>query len=144
MSQKIWSCSLSAILLMICIVFGAVKGKDCLGMDFTGGSSISYLVNKGDISFREVEGVVNKLSLTQKATVQEVAESTDSSKVNILINFPTMPRTRRLSPRHWTRRFRFWTTLRSVKKPSGSPWGTIRSLLPHGPFSSAFWESWFT
>ena len=50
-----------------------------------------------------------------------------------------MPRTRRLSPRHWTRRFRFWTTLRSVKKPSGSPWGTIRSLLPHGPFSSAFW-----
>ncbi len=66
MSQKIWSCSLSAILLMICIVFGAVKGKDCLGMDFTGGSSISYLVNKGDISFREVEGVVNKLSLTQK------------------------------------------------------------------------------
>ena len=44
-------------------------------------------MNKGDISFREVEGVVNKLSLTQKATVQEVAESTDSSKVNILINF---------------------------------------------------------
>ena len=27
------------------------------------------------------------LALTQKATVQEVAESTDSSKVNILINF---------------------------------------------------------
>ena len=34
-----------------------------------------------------MEGVVNKLALTQKATVQEVAESTDSSKVNILINF---------------------------------------------------------
>ena len=87
MGQKVWSCSLSAILLLICIVVGAMKGKDCLGMDFTGGSSISYLVNKGDISFREVEGVVNKLALTQKATVQEVAESTDSSKVNILINF---------------------------------------------------------
>lgn len=87
MGQKVWSCSLSAILLIICIAVGAMKGKDCLGMDFTGGSSISYLVNKGDISFREVEGVVNKLALTQKATVQEVAESTDSSKVNILINF---------------------------------------------------------
>ncbi len=87
MGQKVWSCSLSAILLLICIVAGTMKGKDCLGMDFTGGSSISYLVNKGDISFREVEGVVNKLALTQKATVQEVAESTDSSKVNILINF---------------------------------------------------------
>ncbi|MFR1410950.1 MAG: protein translocase subunit SecF [Akkermansia sp.] len=72
---------------MICIVFGAVKGKDCLGMDFTGGSSISYLVNKGDISVKEAEDVVNKLALTQKATVQEVAESTDSSKVNILVNF---------------------------------------------------------
>ena len=56
MGQKVWSCSLSAILLLICIVVVAMKGKDCLGMDFTGGSSISYLVNKGDISFREVEG----------------------------------------------------------------------------------------
>jgi len=87
MGQKGWSCSLSAILLVICIAVGAIKGKECLGMDFTGGSSISYLVNKGDVSFREVEGVVNKLPLIQKATVQEVAESTDSSKVNILINF---------------------------------------------------------
>ena len=73
MGQRGWSCSISAILLVICIVVGAMKGKDCLGMDFTGGSSISYLVNKGDV--------------TQKATVQEVAESTDSSKVNILVNF---------------------------------------------------------
>ena len=64
-----------------------MKGKDCLGMDFTGGSSISYLVNKGDVSVKEAEDVVNKLALTQKATVQEVAESTDSSKVNILVNF---------------------------------------------------------
>ena len=75
------------ILLVICIVVGAMKGKDCLGMDFTGGSSISYLVNKGDVSVKEAEDVVNKLALTQKATVQEVAESTDSSKVNILVNF---------------------------------------------------------
>lgn len=91
MGQRIWSCSLSAILLVVCIAVGAMKGKDCLGMDFTGGSSISYLVDKGDISFREVEGVVNKLALTQKATAQEVAESTDSSKVNILINFSDNP-----------------------------------------------------
>lgn len=91
MGQKVWSCSLSAILLIVCIAVGAMKGKDCLGMDFTGGSSISYLVNKGDVSFREVESVVNKLALTQKATVQEVAESTDSSKVNILINFSDSP-----------------------------------------------------
>ena len=87
MGQRGWSCSISAILLVICIVVGAMKGKDCLGMDFTGGSSISYLVNKGDISVKEAEDVVNKLALTQKATVQEVAESTDSSKVNILVNF---------------------------------------------------------
>lgn len=87
MGQKIWSCSLSAILLVICLAAGVMKGKDCLGMDFTGGSSISYLVNKNEVSFREAENVVNKLALTQKATVQEVAESTDSSKVNILVNF---------------------------------------------------------
>lgn len=87
MGQKIWSCSLSAILLLICLAAGVMKGKDCLGMDFTGGSSISYLVNKNEVSFREAENVVNKLALTQKATVQEVAESTDSSKVNILVNF---------------------------------------------------------
>ncbi|WP_354831251.1 protein translocase subunit SecD [Akkermansia muciniphila] len=87
MGQKVWSCSLSAILLLICLAVGAMKGKDCLGMDFTGGSSISYLVNKNEVSFREAESVVNKLALTQKATVQEVAESTDSSKVNILVNF---------------------------------------------------------
>ncbi|MFR2287328.1 MAG: protein translocase subunit SecF, partial [Akkermansia sp.] len=87
MGQRGWSCSISAILLVICIVVGAMKGKDCLGMDFTGGSSISYLVNKGDVSVKEAEDVVNKLALTQKATVQEVAESTDSSKVNILVNF---------------------------------------------------------
>ena len=86
-SKSGWSCSISAILLVICIVVGAMKGKDCLGMDFTGGSSISYLVNKGDISVKEAEDAVNKLALTQKATVQEVAESTDSSKVNILVNF---------------------------------------------------------
>ena len=87
MGQRGWSCSISAILLVICIEVGAMKGKDCLGMDFTGGSSISYLVNKGDVSVKEAEDVVNKLALTQKATVQEVAESTDSSKVNILVNF---------------------------------------------------------
>ena len=42
---------------------------------------------QGDVSVKEAEDVVNKLALTQKATVQEVAESTDSSKVNILVNF---------------------------------------------------------
>lgn len=54
MGQRGMSCSISAILLVICIVVGAMKGKDCLGMDFTGGSSISYLVNKGD--FRQGGG----------------------------------------------------------------------------------------
>lgn len=87
MGQRGWSCSLSAILLVVCIAVGAMKGKDCLGMDFTGGSSISYLVNKGDIAVNKAEQVVNKLTLTQKASVQEVKESTDSSKVNLLINF---------------------------------------------------------
>lgn len=87
MKQKIWSCSLSAFLLVVCIGFAAVKGKSSLGMDFTGGSSISYLVNKGDVPAQVAEQVVNKLPLTQKASVQEVAESTDSSKVNVLVNF---------------------------------------------------------
>lgn len=87
MGQKIWSCSLSAILLIICLVAGVMKGKDCLGMDFTGGSSISYLINKGDVSVKKAEDVINKLALTQKGTVQEVAESTDSNKTNLLVNF---------------------------------------------------------
>ena len=35
MGQRGWSCSISAILLVICIVVGAMKGKDCLGMDLS-------------------------------------------------------------------------------------------------------------
>ncbi len=91
MGKRRASAVLCVILLLVCGVWSGMKGKDCLGMDFTGGSSISYLVNKGEITTQQVEDVVNSLKLSQQATVQEVAEATDSSKMNIVVNFSDVP-----------------------------------------------------
>lgn len=88
MGKRVWCCTVSAAVLLFCLIWGGVKGKDCLGMDFTGGSSISYLLNKSDINFKDVEAVVDALpGLTQKASVQEIAEATDANKVNIAVSF---------------------------------------------------------
>ncbi len=61
-----------------------VRGEDSLGVDFTGGETITYVIgeDEGKVDIREVEDVVADLPLSKAATVQEFDGATgDNIKI---------------------------------------------------------------
>ncbi len=74
----------SGILFLVCVVGTFIQGKQCLGIDFTGGTSITYEVPQGvTADFKKVEQIVSVLPLSQNATVQEF--NTAAGETNIII-----------------------------------------------------------
>ena len=62
----------SSLFIIICIVAAAIRGKDALGIDFTGGSSITYTLSPQDqVDFKSVEKAVENIKLSKTASVQE-------------------------------------------------------------------------
>lgn len=70
------------------IVGGAIRGKSTLGIDFTGGASISYDIPKSsgvEVDFKKVEHIANLIpNLSQKPTVQEFG--TPNGNTTIMVN----------------------------------------------------------
>ena len=87
MGKRVYAAIFSSLVLIICLATTVVKGKSCLGMDFTGGSSISYRIDQDAVDFKKVETTIASLNLSQKPQIQEISESTDSSKLNLSISF---------------------------------------------------------
>ena len=74
----------SIILLLACLTYAGVKGEKCLGIDFTGGSSITYeMPEDSNVKVREVEQIIGTLGLPQTPTAQEF--KTGTGDVNIII-----------------------------------------------------------
>lgn len=64
----------SVIVIGFCIVYAGIRGDKCLGIDFVGGSTVTYVIPVGDenyVNFKDVERVVNALPLSKTPTVQE-------------------------------------------------------------------------
>lgn len=75
-----------SLVLVVMSIGGAFYHKaDCLGIDFTGGTSITYTAPKDkEIDFQNVESSIHALPLVRKATVQEFSTPTEK---NIIILF---------------------------------------------------------
>lgn len=85
MSKRGYAGAISIILLLICFVYSGIKGKECLGIDFTGGASITYEVpSDSKIQFRDVEQLAGSVAgLKQAPTMQEF--KTGAGDINIII-----------------------------------------------------------
>ncbi len=72
--------AIASILLIVgCAVYGVgVRGDKALGIDFTGGTTITYVV-PGDaaLDYDKVEKTVMSMTLTKAPTVQEFSNATD-------------------------------------------------------------------
>lgn len=75
----------SIALLAICIISAFMKGERSLGIDFTGGASITYDVPRDitDLHFKEVEAALATAQLSKAPTVQEFKNPTGD--INIII-----------------------------------------------------------
>ncbi len=91
MGKRKASAILCVLLLGACAVNACYRGKDALGMDFTGGSSVSYMIDKGSVTTQQVEAAISGLTLSQRPTVQEVGNNADPDKVSIVVNFSAAP-----------------------------------------------------
>lgn len=71
--------SCSAIAL--CAVYGFfIRGDKALGIDFTGGASITYVVpSDSQLDYKAVESCVEGMKLSKKATPQEFSNATDKN-----------------------------------------------------------------
>ena len=71
--------SCSAIAL--CAVYGfGIRGDKALGIDFTGGASITYVVpSDSQLDYKAVESCVEGMKLSKKATPQEFSNATDKN-----------------------------------------------------------------
>lgn len=103
----------SVILIFLCVAYAGFRGDKCLGIDFMGGSTVTYVIPVGDeqlVRFKDVERVVNSLSLSKTPTAQEFkndqtadnfkircADETDSRKVIDALN-RELPGMRELAP----------------------------------------------
>ncbi len=70
----------SMILIVACAVYGfGVRGEKALGIDFTGGTSLTYVVpNDVDVDYAMIEKDVHNMSgLAKKPTVQEFSNADD-------------------------------------------------------------------
>lgn len=82
-------CFIAGLVLIAAIIVGGfVRGKSTLGIDFTGGASISYNIpqsTEADIDFKEVELVAKNIpNLTQQPNVQEFG--TPNGNTTIVVN----------------------------------------------------------
>lgn len=69
--------SLLVILLSLAYTF-AVRGDRALGIDFTGGSTLTYVVPSGtELNYKQVEGTVEGMILSKAATAQEFINAAD-------------------------------------------------------------------
>ena len=76
---------LSLILIVLSLVLFAVKGRDMLSVDFTGGTLLSYNYSKS-VPVSELEQTLaDSLKLPGKVTYKSSASSTDNRKVEILL-----------------------------------------------------------
>lgn len=76
--------ALSVILLIACIVGAGLKGEKCLGIDFTGGASITYEIPaEAHLPVSTVEKAIATIGLKQEPTIQEF--KTGTGDVNIII-----------------------------------------------------------
>ncbi|MBQ4613940.1 MAG: protein translocase subunit SecD [Akkermansia sp.] len=69
----------SLVLIVGCAVYGfCVRGEKALGIDFTGGATITYVV-PGDsaLDYSKVENTVMGMTLSKSPTVQEFSNATD-------------------------------------------------------------------
>lgn len=74
--------------LVLCAGYAAYKGEGCLGIDFTGGSSLSYNIPLGKedlLKYQDVDAAVSQLrgSLSKAATVQEFTNPAKSNTIQI-------------------------------------------------------------
>lgn len=82
-------CFIAGLVLIAAIIVGGfVRGKSTLGIDFTGGASISYNIpqsSEANIDFKEVELVAKNIpNLTQQPAVQEFG--TPNGNTTIVVN----------------------------------------------------------
>ena len=69
----------SIVLILGCAAYGFfVRGEQSLGIDFTGGATITYVVpNDSKVDYAEVEKTVMGMTLAKAPTVQEFDNATD-------------------------------------------------------------------
>lgn len=69
----------SIVLILGCAAYGIfVRGEQSLGIDFTGGATITYVVpNDSKVNYAEVEKTVMGMTLDKAPTVQEFDNATD-------------------------------------------------------------------
>lgn len=82
-------CFIAGLVLIAAIITGGViRGKSTLGIDFTGGASISYNIpqsNEANLDFKEVELAAKTIpNLTQQPVVQEFG--TPNGNTTIVVN----------------------------------------------------------
>lgn len=86
MGQRKWAGWGSTALILLCLVYAGIRGKDSLGIDFVGGSTVSYVIPLGDeelVNFRQVEQVVDSLKLSKIPTVQEFKNDATANNFKI-------------------------------------------------------------
>lgn len=71
----------SCATILLCAVYGFfIRGDKALGIDFTGGASITYVVpSDSQLDYKAVESCVEGMKLSKKATPQEFSNATDKN-----------------------------------------------------------------
>lgn len=69
----------SIVLILTCVAYGfCVRGEKALGIDFTGGATITYVVpGESTLDYSKVEHAVMSMALSKSPTVQEFSNATD-------------------------------------------------------------------
>lgn len=70
---------ISASVIVLCALYGFfVRGEKAMGIDFTGGASVTYVVpSDSQLDYKAVESYVENMKLSKKATPQEFSNATD-------------------------------------------------------------------
>ncbi len=93
MGKRKIAVTISIILAVAAIASGFIKQEQCLGIDFTGGASITYNVpmiedadgnqKEADVDFKSIEHKLKTLSLSKEANVQEFKTPTEGTIIII-------------------------------------------------------------
>ena len=90
MSKGKLTLTFSSLLIVAALVFSFVKGKEALGVDFTGGTSLSYQIKQdvftenADFTQASIQAKLDTLDITQAATAQ-IADPTASEAKTVTI-----------------------------------------------------------
>lgn len=71
----------SVTVIALCTLYGfLVRGGSAMGIDFTGGASVTYVVPAdSQLAYKQVESTVEGMKLSKKATPQEFSNATDKN-----------------------------------------------------------------